>query len=331
MKNNGDLLITIIAILGIGIALLMALLLLTDVDLSSEDSSALVRGRKEDGYPYVGYLISDKSRVCASTLLDSSTILTAGHCLNYNAGERFSFGVGEFDTNTRKLTPVKFVRFAPGYNPETDEGPDLAIATLAGRIELDEYPLIGKAVEKCDARIVAYGAGVSDQKATEDMFIKKAGEGCIKSITSNFLIRFDSEVGMCFGDSGGPIFKSPGSDEIIGVLTSGLVEVDLKTIKCDPGNTGLAITSDYFSEFIAKRGELGNDEVAFRVLDEEQVSDLAQRLREFVVASDPSESGNNTGTTVSDRTNSSAGVLLIIIATFTLILIVIVNRIRHVF
>lgn len=323
--------ITIIAILGIGIALLVALLLLTDVDLSSEDGSALVRGRKEEGYPYVGYLISDKSRVCTATLLDSTTILTAGHCLNYNAGERFSFGMGEFDTDTRKLTPVKFVRFAPGYNPDTDEGADLAIATLGGRIELDEYPQIGRAIEKCDASIVAYGAGITDQKATEDMFMKKTGEGCIKSITSNFLIRFDSEVGMCFGDSGDPIFKSPGSNEIIGVLTSGLVEVDLKTIKCDPGNTGLAITTDYFVDFIEKKGELGNDEVAFRVLDEEQVKDLTQRLREFVVASEPSKNNSNTGSTVSDHANNTAAFLLIAIATLTLILIVIASRIRNVF
>lgn len=333
MPRRNNFTITLVAIIGAGIATALGLLLVTDLRLGSGDSSALVKGRQETGYPFVGYLISDRSRVCAGTLLDETTVLSAGHCLNYEAGTKFNFGTGEFTTSERKLTPVELVKFAPGYDPNTDEGPDLALAILSKPIKLSKYPKLTTPLEKCDASIVAYGAGLHDQKASVDMFKKKAGEGCVKGVTSSFLIRFNEGVGMCFGDSGGPIFFSPGSDELIGVLTSGLIETDLKTIKCDPGNTGLAMNLAYFSEFITSRGSGSESEAEVRVLEATAIENLSQDLQEFLSSSSAAETSSNTSSPNTDNNNNSwqTSLILAIIASLTIGLIFIASRVSNVF
>lgn len=207
--------------------------------VAPSSTSALVQGRRESGYNYVGYLISDKQKVCAATLVKPDLILTAGHCLSVKAGESFSFGLGEFSPDSEELAKVVQVKYANGFNFETDNGPDVAVAKLDKRFDLSLPLTFSSPSQTCGNSLVAYGSGIQKGAATADQFIKKSGEGCITNPTSTFLIEFSDEVGMCFGDSGGPIFSSRGNNELVGVLTGGLIEQNLGTMKCDLGNTGI--------------------------------------------------------------------------------------------
>ncbi|MFW5702886.1 MAG: trypsin-like serine protease [Candidatus Dojkabacteria bacterium] len=272
---------TVAGILAAGVSLFLALVLVNSPDLSPEESGALVNGRLETGYDYVGYLLSDNNKLCAATLIDSTTVLTAAHCLNFDAGRSFSFGTGEFSFSN-DLTEVEWAKFHPQYDLSTGEGPDVAIAKLSEPIELESYPEIADPIEKCEVSIVAYGAGVKDAPATEDLISKKAGEGCIRGITSNFLITFEHNVGMCFGDSGGPLFSNPGSSELVGVLVGGLVIPDLQDISCDPGNTGLAMNASFFSDLINARTLQAEEEFPLRIMEDEQDRNIQAGFSQFL-------------------------------------------------
>jgi len=215
-----------------------------------QTGDALVRGRQETGYPFVGYIVSDQNHVCAGTMLDRTTIITAGHCLATGSGNGFRFGLGDFSVNGPNQIRIVSAKFPSNFNINNNQGPDLAIAKLEYAIDLHSYATLGVVEENCDTSIVAYGAGVSGAAAS-DMFMKKAGEGCTRDISKNFLIDFDGSVGMCFGDSGGPFFKNRGSSEVVGILSGGLIDPYLDELRCDPGNTGYVVNVSSYFDFLS--------------------------------------------------------------------------------
>jgi secreted trypsin-like serine protease len=324
--NLKNLQVIIPSLLGAAIATTMALILLFEPNFSTEDSSALVEGRRENGYEYVGYVVSDRQKVCAATLLNENTILSAAHCFKIEAGDNFNFGLGEFTVDEESLVPIRVIKYAAGYDPQTGNGPDIAIAKLAEDIKLESYPVIATPEENCQSSIVAYGAGVQGKRTTIDMFAKKSGEGCVKAITSTFLIDFNQEVGMCFGDSGGPIFKSRGSNELVGVLSGGIIEGDLDTIKCDPGNSGLAMNASSFQDLIADRELTQLSEAQFRILESERITDLSDTLNQPVSGED------FVPTTASpeDFSFDSSGLVLFAMSLSVIVLIFFITRIKDV-
>lgn len=90
-----QILTTIVALVGAATATVLSFMFI-NAPTAPQDSSALVQGRRESGYEFVGYLISNKLKVCAATLLDADTVLTAAHCVNKAAGDNFNFGTGNF-------------------------------------------------------------------------------------------------------------------------------------------------------------------------------------------------------------------------------------------
>jgi secreted trypsin-like serine protease len=237
---------------------------------SAQNSSALVRGRQESGYDFVGYIISNKNKICAATLITEDKILTAAHCLSKSAGDSFYFGRGAFNTNIDKLNRVLLVQFDKSYDLDRELGPDIAIAKLLNKESVSALPSFRPSSINCNASIVAYGSGVSEKVANLDLFQKKSGEGCVKSISDTFVIEFNPEVGMCFGDSGGPIFSSKGSREIIGILSGGFIDPQLDTLKCDPANTGIAVNTYSYQDFIKSSLQETSISSNYRVFSERQ-------------------------------------------------------------
>lgn len=287
---------TAIAIVGVALSVVFGAQL-ADTNTSARDGSALVAGRIETGYDFVGYLISDQQKVCAAALLSPDTIITAGHCLALTGGDNFYFGLGDFNFETSELNPVVFAKYPNEFNQEDGQGPDIAVAKLAVPVTgITQFAEIASPEENCQASIVAYGSGV-ESNATVDLFMKKSGEGCVRALTDSFLIEFNEQVGMCFGDSGGPIFAAPGSNEIIGVLSGGLIEPRLNRLVCDPGNIGLGIATASYENFVANfvDGDINGENV--RVM--EVNSDLPI---EFSVDEIDSESGQISGNVYTNGT-----------------------------
>ncbi len=267
--NKRKIVTLLVAFIGIASAFVLTLLILTTPDYSFQDGSALVSGRLESGYEYVGYIISDTSKVCAATLIDEETIITAGHCLSEKAGKSFFFGTGDFSLEKEKLNAIVLAKFPSGFDISSGKGPDLAIAKLEKGIKLANYPEIAFPFEQCNLSIVAYGSGISTT-APKELFQKKSGSGCSRAITDNFLIIFNENVGICFGDSGGPIFESYGSNKIVGLLSGGLVDQQLSKLRCDPGNTGLAINLSLYKNLIKNFDSKNLQQENFRIFQSDQ-------------------------------------------------------------
>lgn len=314
MRRKNFVLTLFVVSVSITVVVLLGSLILNTSTNAPQDSSALVAGRLEFGYQYVGYVVSDTGKVCAGTLIDESTIITAGHCLSYEAGNSFKFGIGEFSLS-KPLTAITVISYLAGFDPRTNDGTDIALARLESAISLPQYAKLSssKPVEQCNYSIVAYGAGVESGSAPQSLFKKKAGEGCLKSISTSFLIDFNNEVGMCYGDSGGPIFREPGSNEIVGILSGGLVDSKLDKLRCDPGNIGLAYSVPGWGTAIAQARESLETNLAVRDVDESvSESSLLATLISFINASSPSSgqsSSKNTGSQSADNTASTNATL----------------------
>lgn len=283
-----NLIIFIFTIISLSLTITLGIFLAQRQTLAPEDSNALVEGREESGYQYVGYIISDQQKVCAATLIDPQIIITAGHCLANPSGDTFLFGTGEFDPDSEDLVNITAALFPQEFMLDTAKGPDLSIAVLERPIQADTSITATLTIpyENCEASIVAYGAGIESGKAVEDMFIKKSGEGCVRAITRNFLLRFNKEVGMCFGDSGGPIFKENGSNQIIGILSGGLINPQLEKLECDPGNTGYVVNVNAYKDFIDNAIiDLKNEQISldtgskYRILNLDSVDNFSTKFQ----------------------------------------------------
>ncbi len=287
-EKKKNLIIVIFTVVSLSLTISLGVFLSQKQTLAPEDSSALVEGRPESGYGYVGYIISDKQKVCAASLIDPQIIITAGHCLANPSGDTFLFGTGEFDPDSENLVNITAALFPNEFMLDTAKGPDLSIAILERPVETETSITASLSIpyEQCDASIVAYGAGIESGKAIEDMFIKKSGEGCVRAITKNFLLRFNEEVGMCFGDSGGPIFDENGSNKIIGILSGGLINPQLEKLECDPGNTGYVVNVNAYKDFIDNAIiDLKNEQISldsnskYRILNLDSVGNFSEEFR----------------------------------------------------
>ncbi len=277
----------LVAFLAVALTIVIGALLIEGNSNAAKTGKALVSGRLEPGYEFVGYIISDQNKVCAGTLLDPLTIITAGHCLAYSAGDNFKFGINEFSLEEEELVDISSISFLTGFDPSSNKGPDVAIAKLARPINLTSYGQVNSApiTPSCEVSIVAYGAGISSGEASPDSFKRKSGEGCSRSISSSFFVEFNSEVGMCFGDSGGPVFKSNGSNEIIGVLSGGIVDPLLDKLRCDPGNVGLFYNLSNFASVVTEM-KLGSNKGGYttRLAGQKSIPNFFESLNQALGA-----------------------------------------------
>jgi len=189
------------------------------LSLEPEDSSAIFGGRLESGYDFAGYMVSDKGNgdieVCGTVIINKTTAITAAHCVDSNL--KVSIGLGNFSTNINDYYTVAKVDIHPNWENGKSISSDVAVLTLQDPIILNTYGEISTAEISCDYTVVGYGK----QDNNNDYYpLRKSADLCIESTNfSDESISFNGEDGgLCFGDSGSPIFKK-GTNQFVSVAS----------------------------------------------------------------------------------------------------------------
>lgn len=153
--------------------------------------------------------ITSDSGACTGTFIRKNVILTAAHCnhMGYNG-----------------RAPSKDI-VHPRYSAEADS--DLAGAQFDLRILIFNESLSESTVNistnppKAGEMTRAIGFGVSDFRPDEGISegsgVKRAGNIKIDIVEDQYIAAINSDVNVCFGDSGGPLLNRRG--EIVGVAS----------------------------------------------------------------------------------------------------------------
>ena len=165
----------------------------------------------------------DNQTICTGVRLNSTTVLTAAHCLN-----EFVFSVLVELASGERVAPTKIV-----IHPDaTDQGAlfinDLALLTIRppdGEIAPPSVP-IAERVSKGD-NLTILGYGVTDGVNQVGSGVLRVGKMRADEVTSDLIFSDYTPPTLsntCFGDSGGPAFieDEDGSLVLAGITSTGV-------------------------------------------------------------------------------------------------------------
>jgi secreted trypsin-like serine protease len=206
-------------------------------------------------YPFIVALLSTdrgetifEQQFCAGTLVASSAVLTAAHCVVSQPLADFAVIIGRtlLNSDQGERRSIASVAIHPAYDPATFAN-DVAVLTLASPVEsIAPIALATPAMrnlERARSRFLVVGWGdtlrpqpdpmttfpdrlqelsvtvVGDGKCQQQW--KKAGAKKLVA-KSLKLCTATQKVGACFGDSGGPLFATVDGIQIqVGIVSAG--------------------------------------------------------------------------------------------------------------
>jgi len=203
---------------------------------SSEVTMKIVGGR-ECGSPngtVVKLLLfdeEDNQTICTGVRLNSTTILTAAHCLN-----EFVFSVLVELASGERLVPTKI-----SIHPDaSDQGSvfinDVALLTIRppdGEIAPPIVPLVDRITTGDNLAILGYG--VTEGTSQVGAGVLRIGEMRVDEVTTDLIFSDYTPPSLsntCFGDSGGPAFIEDGSG---GLALAGIVSTGTN-VRCALGD-----------------------------------------------------------------------------------------------
>jgi hypothetical protein len=173
-------------------------------------------------------LRSSRAGFCTGTLVASSVVLTAAHCIDGGAPATIGFGV----SGNEDQVPVQRAIQHPRWNRNNlGAGHDIAVLQLAREVtgvvpkafsrDLDE------AVAGDEARVVGYGNNRSGtgfgtkREGDVDVLAPTARDG----VSESWFVKVGAASGTqaCNGDSGGPVFftDDAGNEKLVGITSYG--------------------------------------------------------------------------------------------------------------
>lgn len=223
-------------------------------NLSPDDSSALYGGRLESGYLSAGFLITDTTdgtaKSCGVSVITNQVAITAGHCVD--DAKTIHIGAGDFSSNYNVLKVVSRAVSKAGWATGRNRSDDFAVLTYQNNNHFSSFAKIGSPAEGCIARVVAYGRTENPLEAITHP--RKSALLCVSDISVDTFRLTSEDAGICFGDSGSPIYRD-GTNEVIGVVVSIIKKNENDNAPCAIGNMAIAVRVDTQERLIRERVE----------------------------------------------------------------------------
>ncbi|WP_067574424.1 serine protease [Nocardia acidivorans] len=182
--------------------------------------------------PYVVSLRDSRNfHFCGGSILDSRTIVTAGHCVYDNNIQIYVY-TGSLSISGGSRHTVQSVRLHPAYSPKPIMN-DVAVLILDSPIEFGRYvqpvPLAtDRPVPGTRGMIAGWGQTGADKAVSQELLKAEVsvidGNKCreiygSEKITDNHLCTFAArDIGPCMGDSGGPFIAN---GQLAGIISWG--------------------------------------------------------------------------------------------------------------
>jgi len=244
----------IITLIAIPVFLIVAFLVVNELnkdDLSPEQFSAIYGGKVETGYPYAGYLVgyepNNRINVCGVAIVSENTGITAGHCII--SGANIFIGEGNFSYTKIDNFLASDIQVHPKWLKDEAQGFDLATIKINPKIiSLEVYSSISTPINGCDYEIVGYGATENDIASLGANRPRKSTGICINSVNNKTFEFTGIGGGICFGDSGSPVYVK-GTNKLVGIV-SAIISSNSETSQyCHINNKGIATRVDNPDEF----------------------------------------------------------------------------------
>ncbi len=169
-------------------------------------SVAIVNGSScSDSTASVAYLkLKDKGgsvyASCSGTVISSTAVLTAAHCLVDTGSLTINFGAKEI--------PAASFAYSPDYNGTASDSIDVGVVIASSPLGQPIVPLLASRDAKVGETVVIAGYGQSTLGAGAGTL--RAGATSMSEVGTYFLVTNagSNGSGACPGDSGGPVLVS---------------------------------------------------------------------------------------------------------------------------
>ncbi|MCA9380944.1 S1 family peptidase [Candidatus Dojkabacteria bacterium] len=238
-------LITVIIFIALALGAFGLFYKLLQNNLALDDSDALFGGELEKGYPFAGYLISYEPggamKTCGYAVLNKNIAVTASHCVDNS--ESIYLGLGDFSLQESNHISVIKATQKEQWVQSKNRSHDFSILNINDTTGFySEFAEIATPTEGCNYKVVAYGRTEDPTQNFEKP--RKSATLCASDIGANtFIIKGDGTSGICFGDSGSPIFYKD-TNKLAGIVVSIILEDPEDTQPCAFGNTAIAVRPD---------------------------------------------------------------------------------------
>jgi V8-like Glu-specific endopeptidase len=237
MRKAKTLFLLIIQVGLIGMTLYFSYLVAKS-KLSVDDAHALYGGELEYGYKSGGFLINygptGAIKQCGYSAIGKNLGITAAHCVE--DAKVMYVGTGQFDP--ANVVQVDSAIAREGWINNKDRTSDFAVLKFQGDSDFTDFATVATPSAGCNYRVVAYGRTEDPSSAK----LRKSALLCISNINAATFQIQGYNSGICFGDSGSPIYVN-GTNQVVGVVVS-IINSANPNEPCNINNEATAVRVD---------------------------------------------------------------------------------------